>query len=240
MFFYNIDRKQYVTNVLLGRGKQRVKIFGLIHVGNKEFFLETYTELKHLENNGWTITHEVLRDFFQVSLSHPIDTEAITLLHEEFEIFCRYHDLCQQSVALPADKTWVSVDINDSEFKNHLSNTILSNEEIGALKSRTRANIENPSDFIRETTERCLVLFEDIRPYAYGLKQAPSYLEFLLHTRSDEATKKILNLVASGSEQIATIWGAGHIPRIYQNLTSLGFRMLKKETKHIATFKTSD
>lgn len=224
--------------------KQRVKLIGVLHLGDKEFFEHTKRLLDTLEDEmRYVILYEFMRDETLPSDSNRYfksDNGLITKMAYEKMMIVDQFDIIS-----PRD-TWINTDLSSQEYYGLLS-FMESMASGGCLLDAPTKKMATKEEYDKEKNEINKELKKRIlqKCFAINLRMwmtIPSSIlldwrsktqaeknfnEITITMRNEIAVSGILNALQY-ADNVASIWGSGHLPGIGKELEERGFKQIEK------------
>ena len=213
--FVRIEGDKYQLPVVtMQRGERVVVLIGMMHIASPKFFTDVEVKLLKFERAGYKILYEFLDP--DVWAASPEEKVALQEKRGKIVEALKPYGLTYQTAAISLRQSWVSADISEKEWQKD--------------PQSHRSSVSN----ILESLDK---LIEDPQPYLkqieMGLRSAHEYVNsfvssptgaFVLSFRDRAGVTKILEHVCVSN--VATYWGAAHVPGFVRILEENGFKIV--------------
>lgn len=204
---------------------RRVWVTGMIHMADRQFYLDLRADMIKAEGDGVEIQYELVGKG-EKSAARLLDPGpmAALMLHRMYGalVLCEMADMCGLSVQylLNPPETWVNADISDVELMAVLGDKALPHAK---KVRRIATTLSWMRPLWRGITGKVLRfgikrVFPDMDAMERASKRGPEG-KVIVDYRNTVALQKML----AAPTDVWTSWGGGHIPGIHAGLLTGGF-----------------
>ncbi len=220
-----VDGHLQLPVITLAKKKRRVVLIGMMHIAPLVFFAEVSRRLFEYERAGYQVLREAIDPEPNLGSSDARRMHK-RLMFKMAKLVRRLRDLKigSQTDRIPIQATWVSSDMATDQICREVPSLYNIDEMIRRI-ARFDYAIENPKRWVKQAV---------IEPILRGVEYEPHPV--IVNRRDEIAATSIIR--HAEHDNVATYWGAAHIPGISQRLLDAGFTV--ESTDLLPTFALSD
>jgi len=222
---------------------QEVKLFGLVHVGQHDYYREILEQLTADEQAGAKILYE--------RVGKPTDEQVEQLSKPERQVLAAMKNMGQGMVhaadvlglqyqmdGLEPQKSWINTDVNTLDFLQFIMDNRLAQfviKRFGELEGLARVQdrlLTTLFNFFIARSQILMVLFMAL----FVLPKFRKLKFFMLDHRNQVAVDGITEALRENNQVDAT-WGAAHLPGMATLLADQGFALTNTEWRTAFKFE---
>lgn len=187
---------------------RRFCIIGVAHLGEQDYWSDLQKRVMAGEQAGFQIHYEMVRRGNQPA---PLENNPLVLISEKLNLVSQYQGLILQP-------TWINTDMTVSELLDAAADRLRMQAWLDKNAKIDPDVITAPfAGFLRFVIRRLMVHI--------SIFTARDIEKVVVDGRTDFAMNKMLPL----QQDVLTIWGAAHLPRMRKLLLANGFKQIGEE-----------
>ena len=222
---------------------QRIRLFGMIHVGQEEYYREILGQLEGDEQAGAQVVYERLKPLSEEEGKDlpPTDRQvlkAVLNMQMQTASFVELLGLRHQMDVLAPQDSWCNTDASLADFLTFIRERRLQNfvlKRFGELEGMARVR-----DDVLSTLFYFFVARSQVLVILFGLlfvwPKMRQLKEFILSHRNQVGVDGIMTALQTHN-QVDSTWGAAHLPGMAELLAAQGFALTDIEWRTAFTFR---
>lgn len=199
------------------RTKRKVVLFGMIHIGEKEYYQKTHGRVLELEQSGYLILYEMVGKITRAQYSRLSKEErkicnSLVGSRDVMKKAAEIMGISLQKEELPIEKSWINTDIRLSELAKGIANKNASLPDKANMEGDVSKKIK---PFIQWFLAKIIVNLGLISSLPFRGRNNIMVRGEIVERRDAIAVKGIVRFP---EQNVATIWGASHLPGIVGRL----------------------